>query len=161
MTDARGMLACLANVQVSRVFANIVLHGNPGTELAPSRQRKAVDALVRSGLVTRTGDDLSFDPAATKTALADLVAVSSDKGIDTRWTDTQGRITHYPRRSDDRARLLQQIGEQALKPGERLTEANVNARLERFTADVPTLRRYLIVHGILARESDGSAYWRP
>ncbi|WP_434332077.1 DUF2087 domain-containing protein [Microbacterium sp. CGR1] len=36
----------------------------------------------------------------------------------------------------------------------------MNARLEQYTADVPTLRRYLVVHGILAREPDGSAYWR-
>ncbi|MFS0911276.1 DUF2087 domain-containing protein [Microbacterium sp. 179-I 3D2 NHS] len=86
--------------------------------------------------------------------------MASDDTVETRWIDAEGRIRQYPRRSGDRARLLQYIGEQALHPGERLSEADVNARLQRFTADIPTLRRYPIVHGILAREPDGSAYWR-
>ncbi|KNY05464.1 hypothetical protein AKH00_12250 [Microbacterium sp. GCS4] len=84
-----------------------------------------------------------------------------DNPIDlSRWIDADGRITQYPRRAAARAALLQTIGEGLLQPGEHLTEPEVNSRLERHTDDIPTLRRYLIVHGVLSRDADGSAYWR-
>ncbi|MFD8769502.1 DUF2087 domain-containing protein [Microbacterium oxydans] len=77
-----------------------------------------------------------------------------------RWFDESGRIRQYPRRANERGALLTTIGDQAIAAGERLTETEVNGRLERYTSDVPTLRRYLVVHRILARENDGSVYWR-
>ncbi|MEX0159786.1 MULTISPECIES: DUF2087 domain-containing protein [unclassified Microbacterium] len=157
------MLACLANDEIARVFAHIVLHGHPGDELSPSRRQKAVRALVRGGLVEDRGEGYTFQSRGIKEALADLVSTSGGGGADrsTRWIGADGQISQYPRRRDERAALLQSIGERALETDERVTEAEVNARLERYTSDVPTLRRYLIIHGILAREPDGSAYWRP
>ncbi len=162
MSDARAMLACLANDEVARVFAHIVLHGRPTDELSLARQRKAVDALVRSGLVARSGKALTLRPAEIKAVLATL-AESSDRTADpmARWIDADGRIAQYPRRGSDRTELLQKIGEQTIKAGELVGEPELNARLERYTTDIPTLRRYLIVHGVFARESDGSVYWRP
>ncbi len=41
------------------------------------------------------------------------------------------------------------------------TEKEVNAMLERFHADYIGLRRDLVDAGLLARERDGSRYWRP
>jgi hypothetical protein len=40
------------------------------------------------------------------------------------------------------------------------TEKEVNAILRRFNEDTAGLRRYLVDAGLLARESDGSHYWR-
>jgi hypothetical protein len=162
MSDVRAILACLANEEVARVFASIVLHGTPAEGLALPRQRKAVDALVRSGLITRAGDHFTLDSAEIKSVLA-AVSASSGGGVRdplTRWLDADGRIAQYPRRGSDRVELLQRIGEQVLDTGERVSEAEVNARLDQYTGDIPTLRRYLIVHGVLSREPDGSAYWR-
>ena len=48
----------------------------------------------------------------------------------------------------------------AFRPGEDYTEKEVNTVLRRFHADTAALRRYLVDAGLLARESDGSRYWR-
>lgn len=40
------------------------------------------------------------------------------------------------------------------------TEKEVNTILRRFNPDTAALRRYLVDHGLMARESDGSKYWR-
>ena len=40
------------------------------------------------------------------------------------------------------------------------TEKEVNAILRRFHLDTAALRRYLVDNGLMAREGDGSRYWR-
>ena len=40
------------------------------------------------------------------------------------------------------------------------TEKEVNTILRRFHVDTATLRRNLVDYGLMARESDGSKYWR-
>jgi len=40
------------------------------------------------------------------------------------------------------------------------TEKEVNTILRRFHVDTAALRRYLVDHGLMARESDGTKYWR-
>lgn len=40
------------------------------------------------------------------------------------------------------------------------TEKEVNTILRRFHLDTAALRRYLVDHGLMARESDGTRYWR-
>jgi hypothetical protein len=40
------------------------------------------------------------------------------------------------------------------------TEKEVNTILRRFHVDTATLRRYLVDNGLMARESDGTRYWR-
>ncbi|HSL27940.1 MAG TPA: DUF2087 domain-containing protein [Anaerolineales bacterium] len=40
------------------------------------------------------------------------------------------------------------------------TEKEVNTILRRFHLDTAALRRYLVDHGLMARESNGSRYWR-
>jgi hypothetical protein len=40
------------------------------------------------------------------------------------------------------------------------TEKEVNTILRRFHVDTASLRRYLVDNGLMARESDGTRYWR-
>jgi hypothetical protein len=40
------------------------------------------------------------------------------------------------------------------------TEKEVNTILRRFHVDTAALRRFLVDHGLMARESDGTRYWR-
>jgi hypothetical protein len=49
---------------------------------------------------------------------------------------------------------------QAFTPGLDYTEKEVNIILRRFHVDVSGLRRDLVDAGLLARERDGSRYWR-
>jgi hypothetical protein len=50
---------------------------------------------------------------------------------------------------------------QAFTPGVNYTEKEVNTIIHRFHVDVSGLRRDLVDAGLLARERDGSRYWRP
>jgi hypothetical protein len=50
---------------------------------------------------------------------------------------------------------------QAFTPGVDYTEKEVNTIIRRFHVDVSGLRRDLVDSGLLARERDGSRYWRP
>ncbi|KQY75813.1 hypothetical protein ASD13_06085 [Microbacterium sp. Root1433D1] len=159
MSDVRAMLACLANEEVARVFASIVLHVDPD-DIPQARKEKAVEALSRSGLITAETETLALNSAGIRAELAGIGGKVTSDPLQ-RWLDESGRIRQYPRRANEREMLLTTIGDQAINAGERLTEAEVNSRLERYTSDVPTLRRYLVVHRILARENDGSRYWRP
>ena len=49
---------------------------------------------------------------------------------------------------------------QAFEPGMNYTEKEVNTIIKRFNEDFAGLRRDLIEANLLARESDGSRYWR-
>lgn len=162
MSDVRAILACLASAEVARVFATIVLQGTPPEDLSPSRQRKAIDSLLRSGLVTVADDRFSLDTPSIRAALRGVSEPSPKSVPDpmATWLDTTGKIRQYPRQVKQRTVLLHAIGEKVLAVEDRVSEATLNERLERYTSDIPTLRRYLIVYGVLERESDGSAYWR-
>lgn len=48
----------------------------------------------------------------------------------------------------------------AFEVGRVYTEKEINAILKRFNEDVSGLRRDLVDAGLLARERDGSRYWR-
>ena len=49
---------------------------------------------------------------------------------------------------------------QAFTPGVNYTEKEINTIIRRFHVDVSGLRRDLVDAGLLARERDGSRYWR-
>ena len=72
-----------------------------------------------------------------------------------------GRIERYPANAAERHGLLAWIAGQAFRPGEDLTEKQVNERLLSYTDDVVLLRRYLVDAGLLQRTASGSSYSRP
>lgn len=59
-----------------------------------------------------------------------------------------------------RLRVILEYLVQAFEPGINYTEKEVNAIIRRFNEDTAGLRRDLVDAGLLARESDGSRYWR-
>ncbi len=69
----------------------------------------------------------------------------------------KGRITAWPRSHERRAVLLDFLA-QNFEPGERYSEAQVNAVLGRFHDDFAMLRRYLVDEGFMER--DRGVYWR-
>lgn len=63
--------------------------------------------------------------------------------------------THY-----DWFRIVLEYVLAAFEPGVTYTEKEVNAIIRRFNEDTSGLRRDLVDAGMLARERDGSKYWR-
>jgi hypothetical protein len=71
-----------------------------------------------------------------------------------------GTIIQIPAQPGRRKVILEYVL-QAFEPGKVYKERDVNLLLARFHKDTASLRRYLIDEGMLARERDGSKYWRP
>jgi len=77
--------------------------------------------------------------------------------------NADGTIRQVPNSRTQAAkfRLILEYILAAFVPGAIYTEKEVNSILQRFNEDVAGLRRDLIDAGMLARERDGSKYWRP
>jgi len=72
-----------------------------------------------------------------------------------------GFLSRWPRRHADRAEVLALLVERLVKPGERVTQRELTDQLRLTVWDPTGVRRALVDGGFLARERDGSAYWRP
>lgn len=164
MTDAwRPIAATLADEARRLAWARVVTGAADGSpvELAvlTARERRAIDALARAGLVElEDGSALPADPF--RPLLEHRPAAA---GIDRFLRD--GRIAAWPKRPADRAMVLAWAAERAITEGEadagqRVSERQVTERLATVSDDPATLRRDLVDAGLLARESDGSAYRR-
>jgi len=77
--------------------------------------------------------------------------------------NTDGTIRQVPnsRTQGSKFRIVLEYLLAAFEPGAVYTEKEVNTILRCFNQDVAGLRRDLIDAGMLARERDGSKYWRP
>jgi hypothetical protein len=74
-----------------------------------------------------------------------------------------GTIRQIPnsRSQPEKFRIILNYLFSAFETGRDYTEKEVNVIIKRFNDDVAGLRRDLIDSGLLARERDGSRYWRP
>jgi len=79
-----------------------------------------------------------------------------------KFLKADGTIRQIPnsRTQSDRFRIVLEYILAAFEPGVTYTEKEVNAMIRRFHEDTSGLRRDLIEAGMLARERDGSKYWR-
>jgi hypothetical protein len=75
------------------------------------------------------------------------------------YLNSDGSIKQIPQQAS-KLRVLLDYLVTAFTPGMDYTEKEVNTLLRRFHEDVSGLRRDLIDSGLMARESNGSRYWR-
>jgi len=73
--------------------------------------------------------------------------------------EPDGTIKRLPSQASQLRVILEYLV-QAFTPGSNYSEKEVNTIIRRFHVDVSGLRRDLIDAGLLARERDGSRYWR-
>ena len=78
-----------------------------------------------------------------------------------RFVDTEGRVCQLPMKRDKRCLVLAYLAEK-FDFGRDYTEKEVNALLTEWHTfdDFFLLRRELVDSGLLARERNGSRYWR-
>ncbi|HNB50534.1 MAG TPA: metalloregulator ArsR/SmtB family transcription factor [Anaerolineales bacterium] len=91
--------------------------------------------------------------------VADVDTDAYDRKVVEDYTQHDGRLKIIPAQRKKLAAILRHVV-QTFEPGVRYTEKQVNELLTRFHDDTASLRRELIGFKLLARESDGSAYWR-
>lgn len=82
-----------------------------------------------------------------------------DRKVLETFTDAEGRITAIPSQNKKFLVLLRYVLE-AFEKGQRYSEKEVNAILERYHEDTALLRRALVDYGYMQREGGGKAYWR-
>lgn len=142
----RRVVAALANAQQRDAYSRAVLG-------LPAENAKAVAALRAAGLL----DDADAPTEVFARLLAEHPA-ETRQGVD-RWLK-DGRIDTYPAAVAQRLELLEWVTARALASGEVLDEKALGERLEAFTADVATLRRYLVDASLLTRDAEGTSYQR-
>ncbi len=77
------------------------------------------------------------------------------------FVDEEGRLKQWPAKHKLQLLAIPALAE-VIPPGQRFTERELNDLLNAHHAfgDAAMLRRFLCDLGYLARERDGSAYWR-
>ncbi|WP_104044597.1 DUF2087 domain-containing protein [Arthrobacter sp. ZGTC412] len=158
----RRVVATLANSDARSAYAQIVLGAKLPEVLAgmqDQRRNRALAALLGSGLVERNADD---ELVAPESIFRDLLAQQPRRQAQTGLARFMrlGRIERYPANKAERRELLGWIVSEAIRPGELLTEKQVNERLLSYTDDVVLLRRYMVDFGLLERTDSGSSYSR-
>jgi hypothetical protein len=149
----------------ARTEADIVAR----TTLSPKTVRKALDRLIRGGLVEITVDGRlrvateRFKEAAQRAAAERPQARPEDLGATADQAQVlrnylvDGRLTHIPATRSKRLVVLDFLAGQ-FEPGRIYPEEQVNYTLGRFNPDYAALRRYLVEEELLDRR-DGF-YWR-
>ncbi|WP_264354094.1 DUF2087 domain-containing protein [Pseudarthrobacter sp. MM222] len=155
-------MAALANDDARTAYAQIVLGARLPevvADLNDRRRNRAIAVLLGSGLVERNAaNDLEASGAFFRDLLRQQPRRQAQTGL-ARFMRL-GRIERYPANVAERRELLAWIVSEAIEPGERLTEKQVNERLLSYTDDVVLLRRYMIDFGLLERTPSGSSYSR-
>ena len=90
---------------------------------------------------------------------ADVDMNAYDQKVLGNFLDADGRIRQFPAQRKKFEVLVRHVLN-AFDPGTRYTENQVNEILSRFNDDTAYLRRSLVDMKLMAREPDGSAYWR-
>jgi hypothetical protein len=158
----RRVAAALANRDARMAYAQIVLGAKPPDVLSHmhgQRRTRAIGVLLEAGVVERTGTN---ELEASGTIFRDLLTQQPKRLPQTGVARFMrlGRIERYPANMAQRRELLAWIASEAIQPGEKLTEKQVNERLLSYSDDVVMLRRYLIDFGLLRRTPSGSSYSR-
>jgi len=124
--------------------------------------------LVRAGIVREMDGMYELDEKAVESLargqLKDSRPQYEEQPEDVRkvlkaYLNADGTIKEFPLETK-RLRILLNFVVDVFAFDANYTEKEVNTILRRFHVDVASLRRDLVDHGLMARESDGSKYWR-
>ena len=177
MSDAgpEAIVGLLAEASRLKVVAAIALGAASETDVAtasglgPRTVRKALDRLVRGGLVEAAADGRlrvaveRFKEAAQRAAVArpqsrpEELGATADQAHVLRNYLVEGRLTHIPSNRGKRRVVLDFLAGQ-FEPGRVYPEEQVNYLLGRFHVDYAALRRYLVEEELLERRE--GFYWR-
>ena len=137
----------------------------------PADAARHLEVLTASGVVQHAAvgfrlDEKQVEALARAQLKAPRPAYVPAPGLDARsrkiliaYLNVDGSLKEIPPQG---ARLLVVLRYlvAAFTPGTDYTEKEVNTVLRRFHLDVSSLRRYLVDSGLMAREGNGSRYWR-
>ena len=133
-----------------------------------------IDQLVRLGLVVQEGEHYRLEAKALEALSRQVLsdrrpagpagssaenAPEDDHKVVRNYSLPDGRLKEIPLSEKKFQAILRHVI-QAIEPGRRYTEKEINQALTRYHADFATLRRGLIDNHMLERENNGAIYWR-
>lgn len=151
LRPTRSLVAMLRNPRIRRAVAALL----SGTDVA-EEHRGPLKAAAAVGLASPDDDGA---PVLREAFLADAVA-ALDRSLGPLAVLEGERIDVPDLPLDVVDGAVRAVAERVLSPGERIGEARLNDRLALFVDDAAFFRRHACDLGVLAREADGSAYWR-
>jgi hypothetical protein len=163
--NAAEIVGLLAEPERLRVLSALVLGARSASEIGAATGLdaravgRALQKLQAGGLVD--GALAVHIEGIKEAAIAAAPAASTTTGDVVSRFVRDGRLHSLPAHDGKRRQVLEFLV-QSFEPGRRFVEAEVDAVLRAWTAggevDHVTVRRYLVDHGLLARE--GGDYWR-
>ena len=177
MSDAgpEALVGLLAEESRLKVVSAIVLGATSEpaivtlTALAPKTVRKALERLIRGGIVEAAGTGglrvvtERFKEAAQRAAAnrrqprPEELGATADQAQVLRNYLVDGKLSHIPATRSKRLVVLDFLAGQ-LEPGRVYPEEQVNYLLGRFHPDYAALRRYLVEEELVERRE--GFYWR-
>ncbi len=172
---AEALVGLLAEESRLKVVAAIALGAateadvTAAADLSPKAVRKALDRLIRGGIVEAAGDGRlrvvteRFKEAAQRAAAQRPQSTPEDLGATADQAQVlrnylvDGRLTQIPAARSKRLVVLDFLAGQ-FEPGRVYPEDQVNYTLGRFHPDYAALRRYLVEEELLERRE--GFYWR-
>ncbi len=153
------VLAALAHPVCREVFAHIELGTFQMAREEEPAVAKALTQLQRAKLVTFTRAGYEVNPGIFKELLHKDGAKQADGDETVVKFMREGRISQFPSKQAERDKLMRLVAAAVFSAGQRLTEDQVDERLEQFHEDTAFMRRYMVDNLIVARTADGSEYW--
>ena len=172
-----SFVKALADAERLRIVGLLSLGDKRATEIAsaigihPSEINRHLEQLIVSGVVTEADGTYQLNEKAIE-ALArgqfagkrPLYEVNQEEPEDVRkvlksYLNADGTLKQIPPLGNKLLIILNFIVD-GFAFDTNYTEKEVNTILRRFHLDTAALRRYLVDNGLMAREGDGSRYWR-
>ena len=137
----------------------------------PSDVMRHLEQLIASGVVSETDGVYDLNEKAIESLARSQFegkrpsyVPKEDQEEDARkvlknYLNADGTIRQIPQMGNKLLIILNFIVD-AFSFDANYTEKEVNTILRRFHLDTAALRRYLVDYGLMARESDGTRYWR-
>lgn len=150
-------LAALLDLKASTVSHHLARLVKVGLVNARAEGYYSVYQLDKSALETMSRSLFSAEQIASAPEDVDLDAY--DRKVIADYTRRDGSLKTIPAQRKKLDAILRHIV-QAFETGKRYTEKRVNEILSGYHEDTASLRRELVGMGLMARERDGSAYWR-
>lgn len=150
-------LAALLNLKASTVSHHLARLVKVGLVSARTQSYYNIYELDRAALEAMSKQLFSTEQITSVPADVDLDAY--DHKVVADYTRRDGRLKTIPAQRKKLDAILRYVVK-AFDVGKRYSEKKVNEILGGYHEDTATLRRELVGAGLMARESDGSAYWR-
>ena len=172
-----AFVKAMADAERLRVIGLLSLGDKRATEIAstlgihPSEINRHLEQLVASGVVGEREGTYQLNEKAIENLArgqfegkraayqADQEEPEDVRKVLKNFLNADGSLRQIPPQGNKLLIILNFIVE-AFAFDTNYTEKEVNTILRRFHLDTAALRRYLVDNGLMAREGDGSRYWR-